>query len=114
MDLNGPSVRLDRAPLKNGSFMISTPAISVAIGLILMYLLLSLACTVINEAIATVLNWRASTLAKGIEHLLDDPTLRHEFKDHGLIKTANVASGPGGPSYLPGRTFALALLGSLD
>lgn len=89
-------------------------AIDVAIGLVLMYLILSLVCTVVNEAISTMLSWRASTLSAGIAKLLDDPNVRQAFQNHGLIKAANAASGPGGPSYLSGESFALALIGCLD
>lgn len=89
-------------------------AIDVAIGLMLMYLVLSLICTVINEHIATLAKLRASTLKSGLEQLLDDPALRAAFYDHGIIAGAKAASGGNHPSYLSGRGFALALLGSLD
>jgi hypothetical protein len=129
-----------------------TAAIDVAIGLILMYLMLSLLCTTINEYIATKLKIRANTLADALQKMLDDPTLREEFYKNGLIvgnkkATATgaqttldaVASGAASvrnmvaaptvtppappakpdhtqdhPSYLSGRTVALALIGSLD
>jgi hypothetical protein len=88
--------------------------VDVAIGLILMYLVLSLICTVVNEHIATLGKLRARTLRAGIEGLLDDPVLRADFYDHGIVASANAASGGGHPSYLSGRGFATALLGSLD
>ena len=65
--------------------MFQSVAIDIAIGLVLMYLVLSLACTVINEFIATKLAWRAKSLAAGLQALLDDPTVRNAFYDHGLI-----------------------------
>src|ERR1700676_795582 len=65
--------------------MFQNVAIDIAIGLVLMYLVLSLACTVINEFIATKLNWRAKSLAAGLQALLDDPTVRNAFYDNGLI-----------------------------
>jgi hypothetical protein len=40
-------------------------AIDVAIGLSLMYLMLSLICTIVNEFIAGVANTRSKTLASG-------------------------------------------------
>jgi hypothetical protein len=88
--------------------------LDIVIGLVLMYLTLSLACTVVNEMIASMLRLRAKTLAAGIAGLIDDPTLKKAFDDHGLIDAAKAASGGQLPSYLPGKTFALALLGSLD
>jgi hypothetical protein len=88
--------------------------LDIVIGLVLMYLTLSLACTVLNEMIASVLRLRATTLAAGIAGLIDDPKLKAAFDAHGLIDAAKAASGGQLPSYLPGKTFALALLGSLD
>ena len=43
--------------------MIQNAAIDVAIALALMYLLLSLTCTVVNEFIASKMNLRAKSLA---------------------------------------------------
>jgi hypothetical protein len=88
--------------------------LDIVIGLVLMYLTLSLACTVLNEMIASVFRLRAATLARSIAGLIDDPKLKSAFDDHGLIDGAKAASGGHSPSYLPGKTFALALLGSLD
>jgi hypothetical protein len=65
--------------------MFQNPAIDIAVGLILMYLVLSLLCTVINEFIATKLRLRSKNLAAGLQELLDDPVVRNAFYDHGLI-----------------------------
>lgn len=65
--------------------MVQNVALDIAIGLALMYLVLSLACTVINEYIATKLNLRADSLAAGLQEILDDPAVRNAFYDHGLI-----------------------------
>jgi hypothetical protein len=98
--------------------MFGNTIIDIAIGLTLMYLVLSLLCTVVNEYIATFMKTRAKTLAATVESLLDHQQLRDSFKKHGLIQSAEVASGDGGgktaPSYLPSRTVAMALIGSLD
>ena len=94
--------------------------IDVAIGLVLMYLGLSMFCTVINEHLATLIRLRATTLATGIKQLLDDPMLRTEFYNHGLIggtkwgSTTGNTSTQAHPSYISGQVFAMALLGSLD
>ena len=88
-------------------------AIDTAIGLVLVYFVLSLVCTVINEYLATWANLRANTLKNSLQQLIDVPRLRTDFYDHGLIDGANDAKG-GHVSYLSGETFALALLGSLD
>ncbi len=117
-------------------------AIDVAIGLILMYLLLSLIVTVVNEIIATAVDLRAANLKDALADIIDNDTLRKDFYDHGLVASLNQAidktQGPlaklialitwlyrlilrkpptnSDPhvSYLSSRTFALALLGSLD
>lgn len=65
--------------------MFQNAAIDIAVGLILMYLVLSLLCTVINEFIATKLRLRSRNLAAGLQELLDDPVVRNAFYDHGLI-----------------------------
>jgi hypothetical protein len=50
--------------------------VDIAIGLILMYLVLSLVCTTVNELIATGLKWRAKDLEKTLTHTIDDPSSR--------------------------------------
>jgi hypothetical protein len=94
----------------------SNAFIDIAIGLILMFLVLSMLTTVINEFIATQMKLRASMLADSLKQMLDNDDLRDEFYKHGLISSANNAVGgnDGHVSYLSGRTFALAVLGSLD
>jgi len=71
--------------------MTNNTALDVAIGLILMYLMLSLLCTVVNEFIATQLNLRAKTLAAALEEILDNKTVRAAFYDHGLISGTKTA-----------------------
>jgi hypothetical protein len=114
-------------------------ALDVAIALILMYLVLSLIVTVVNEAVATAVDLRALNLKGAIEDLIDDPVLKNSFYDHGLIAGINAATAGtatpfsryiayvykwltradsisdfGHVSYLSGQTFALAVLGSVD
>jgi hypothetical protein len=93
--------------------MLQNAVLDIAIGLTLMYLVLSLLCTTVNEFIATITKMRAKNLQSSIEQLLDDPTLLKNFNDHGLIGGAHAASG-GHPSYLDATTVAKALLGALD
>ena len=75
--------------------MFQNAAVDVAISLVLMYLMLSLLCTVINEFIATKLKLRAKSLALALEQLLDDQTLRATFYRHGLIVTSKHAAATG-------------------
>jgi hypothetical protein len=107
------------------------PALDVAIGMIFLYLLLSLIVTTLQEAIATGLRWRAENLYNAVANLLEDPKLPDEWRGlaielykHPLVeKLCRGALGKGGdvrtfgaanarrlPSYLPSRTFAIALL----
>jgi hypothetical protein len=88
--------------------------VDIAIGLSLMYLLLSLMCTTVNEIVSQVLSWRAKMLRKGIEKLIDDGALKLRFYNHGLVVGAKEAADSNHPSYLSGETFARALIGSLD
>ena len=93
--------------------MSGNAAIDIAIGLVLMYLVLSLMATVLNEMVASAMKWRAATLQSAILSIIDDPTLRADFYDHGVIDGTKDAVG-GHTSYLSGRAFATALLGSVD
>ncbi|HVO15833.1 MAG TPA: hypothetical protein VMV26_11495, partial [Alphaproteobacteria bacterium] len=88
--------------------------VDVALGLILMYLVLSLVCTAVNEFIAGVFKLRAAKLRDGIKQLIDDSQVLASFDDHGLIAGTRAALKGRDPSYLSGRTFAAALLDSLD
>ncbi|HEY5198223.1 MAG TPA: hypothetical protein VIJ51_14480 [Solirubrobacteraceae bacterium] len=119
-------------------------ALDVALGLGFVYLLFSVFCSAVQEAIAGVLDLRARTLEKGLANLLDDRgeatsgapipvppaaatpaviqsaatspgSLTDRVLAHGLIRTQYKASTVArrrrrGPSYLPPRTFAIALL----
>ena len=75
--------------------MFQNAAIDVAIGLILMYLMLSLLCTVANEFIATKLRLRSSTLRDALPKLIDDPTVLQNFYAHGLIASSSRAGTTG-------------------
>jgi hypothetical protein len=106
--------------------------IEVAIGLALVYLLLSLICTIITEWIATILALRAHTLKQSIHNLLAGTSesgrsnlgtsnevlrgLTDKLYSHPLIKDLSrrtwldkLFRRDARPSYIPSRTFALAL-----
>jgi len=53
-----------------------------AIGLFLMYLLLSMIATVVQEAIANLLNLRSANLYKGLTALLEDDAFPGLVEDH--------------------------------
>ena len=93
--------------------MNTNAVIDVGIGVLLMYLLLSLVCTMVNELFSSVLALRAKTLATGLKSLIDNDQLLQEFQKHGIIAGQSATAG-GKPSYLAGGAVAAALLDSLD
>jgi hypothetical protein len=93
--------------------MFQNALLDIAIGLVLMYLMLSLICTVVNEFVSTLSNWRAKTLQSGLIKMIDVPELLGTFKKHGLIDSQKTQDGAE-PSYLSARTFVGALVDSLD
>lgn len=92
--------------------MFGLEILDIGIGLIFIFLVLSLICTAANEFIASVTNARARTLKKGIERLFEDTGFgkgfAREFFDHSQIRS--LVESRGGPSYIPARTFSTAVL----
>jgi hypothetical protein len=85
--------------------------LEVAIGLVLLYTILSLFCTAINEWIARWLKLRSKTLKTGIEDLLGGPDAQNlalAFHHHPLI--TGLCFKRDYAAYIPPTTFALALL----
>lgn len=69
------------------------PALDVAIGLIFVFFILAIVCSGINEAVASLLRWRAQMLERGLWELLRDPDAGEKadeafdaLKKHPLIK----------------------------
>src|SRR5262245_33770963 len=91
--------------------MFGSVVLDIAIGVVFIYLLLSLVVTAACELISAVLSWRAKNLMIGVRHLLNDPNqtkLAKKLYEQPLIKSLY---RPGQiPSYIPSRTFAVALL----
>ena len=105
--------------------MFGSHILEIAIGLVFVYLFLSVVCSAVSELIARALKWRARDLERGIRNLLADPLKADEFFRHPLVKglgekpeegkkfnrVRGLMGGPAGkPSYIRSRTFALALL----
>jgi len=90
--------------------MFGSLALEIAMSLALVYLLLALLCSILNEWVAGFLNLRANNLWDGVRNLLYDEKgdeLAHRIYGHPLVKNL---SRPGRrPSYVPARTFAMAL-----
>jgi len=114
--------------------MFGLQILDIAIGLIFVYLLLALICTTASELLAGLLNRRSRNLFVGIRGLLEDEAVRLEnpqtpgdpkgkglvdlFYAHPLIQALHGrqtwGEGRSKPSYIPSRTFALALLDIID
>ena len=99
--------------------MFGSTVLDVAIGLVFVYLLLSLICSAITEGIARVFAMRSGTLKEGIRNLLSGPgdvDYAQKLYDHPLISGLyrqgwgdRLLHRDGKPSYIPTRTFALTL-----
>src|SRR6266481_123416 len=92
--------------------MFGFPVLEVAIGLSFIYLLLSLICTTVNEAIASAFQRRGKTLAEAINTLVSDAGMKDKIYDHPLIKSL-VKEKDSLPSYIPAARFALALMDTI-
>jgi hypothetical protein len=100
--------------------MFGSNVLEVAIGLVFVYLLVSLLCSAINEqVIARFFALRSNTLEDGIKTMLHDPQgegLAKEFYSNPLI-TGLTKQGVfdswrrkvSKPSYISSRTFALVI-----
>ncbi|CAA9454426.1 MAG: Piwi domain protein [uncultured Rubrobacteraceae bacterium] len=69
--------------------MFGSEILEVAIGVGVLYLVLSLVCSAITEAVARAFAMRSGTLRSGIRNLLCDPHgegLARDFYDHPLVK----------------------------
>lgn len=109
--------------------MFDTSVLEVAIGLIFVYLLMSLVCSAANEIIESVLKNRATDLERGIRELFNQDgggELVAKFYNHPLI--SGLFLGPYGriqskaigfrdlvtptnlPSYIPARNFAYTVI----
>ena len=98
--------------------MLGSEIIDVAIGLILMFLLLSLVCSSMKEALETVMKYRSRDLERGLREMFGESQSKDmvaQFYEHPLInglfqgdynakKTGNL------PSYIPTETFSLAVI----
>ena len=93
--------------------MFGSTILEVAVGLLFVYLLLSLLCSAVAEYIEAKFNNRAKYLKEGITLLLNDTAgggvdLAAQLYAHGLVRPF-YRDGTKLPSYIPARTFALAL-----
>jgi hypothetical protein len=94
--------------------MFGSSIIDIAIGLVFIYLLLSLIVSAANEIIERYARKRATDLEKGIREMLRDDALVERLYKHPLVYSLYAKPyTPGGknlPSYIPARNFALAMM----
>ncbi len=108
--------------------MFGSAILDVAIGIVFIYIILSMMCSAMREGIEGWLRTRAAYLERGIRELLSDVntgSLTKRLYEHPLIDplyfgaypTHPLAANPRWysrgrnlPSYIPSRNFALALL----
>lgn len=97
--------------------LFGSAVLDVAIGLIFIYLLLSIICTAANEWLSGLMKSRGRTLAKGISQLLDSQPLKDNselngflttFYGHPLIK--GMMQDKRHPTYISGRVFAKVVM----
>lgn len=109
--------------------MFGSEVLDVAIGVIFVFLLVSLICSAIREGIEAWMRSRATHLEQGIRELLHDPGatgLARALYDHPMVSvlyrgkyqpidtikgwTTALTRNKRLPSYIPSRNFALALM----
>ena len=83
--------------------------IEVTTGIVLIYLILSLVCTSMLEAVIGKFGFKRENLEKAVVQLLDDETLAKKVYDQPEIKAL---CGPSAvkPSYIPTDVFARSIL----
>ncbi len=97
--------------------MFGSEILEVALGLILVYLLLSLMCSILSEWIARVVALRSNTLDKALQNLLGDPAIVKQLYNHPLVKGLSqkglfdkLFHRESRPSYISTHTFSLVLM----
>ena len=90
--------------------MFNSGILDVAIGIVFVYLLVSLMVSAFSELFSALLRYRGRILWQALHHLLpvaNGQSLAQQIYDHPLIGGLSRANRP---SYIPSRTFSLALL----
>ncbi len=100
--------------------MFGLETLDIVIGMIFVFLMLSLVCTAVNEIIEAWLNKRADYLQQGISELVSRPGeeinlgMVQRIYDHplisGLFRGTYNKDGSFLPSYIPSENFAMALI----
>jgi len=99
--------------------MFGSDILDVVIGMVFIFLLLSLVCSALNELLEALLKNRARDLERGIGHMIGDPANASKFIDaiynHGMVNSLFKGAYPAPrkgdlPSYIPAKNFALAVM----
>jgi len=93
----------------------NSAVLDMAIGMIFIYLLMSLLCSAVQELLSSTFKLRAKNLQQGIDALLNDPNaafFAHEFHLHPLID--KLAPSGRSPSYIPASHFSAVVMDILD
>jgi hypothetical protein len=109
--------------------MFNSSVLDVAIGLIFVFLTVSLICGLITEAWATIFSWRANTLLTGVKDMVNDQgftKLARDLYNHALVNprgpgvpagatpaAATAAAVTNKPAYIDPQHFAGAMLDTL-
>jgi hypothetical protein len=88
--------------------------LEVGIGLVLSWLILSVAAMQIQEWVSSTFAWRAQFLSRAIRNMLGSDQLTNEFYNHPLILSLSKPRKKPGvyrrPSYIPADKFSTAIL----
>lgn len=91
--------------------------IEIVIGLVFIYLVLSLLSTTINELIFGLLHMRGKNLKKSLEYMLkdiDEDKLFKDFFDHPIFSKLRLNKKNRYPSYMKSSTFSKVIIESLS
>lgn len=108
--------------------MFNSTVFDIVLGMVFIYLVLSLICTAAKEFIEGLTRMRANDLERGLKELLQDPTatgLVTQIYQHPLIDSLFQGDyspdpkrrkqiGSQLPTYIPARNFALALMNLIE
>jgi hypothetical protein len=99
--------------------MFGSDILDIVIGMVFIFLLLSLVCSALKEFLEALVKNRARDLERGIRELIGDPQNTTNFVEkiynHGLVNSlfkGCYTPGKKGnlPSYIPSANFALAVI----
>jgi len=98
--------------------MFQTPILDVAVGLIVVYIMLALACTSFNEWLAQALSFRAQTLKKVLLGLFGSDQQGLQFAknlyEHPIFDSLTPGRPGSLPEFVPANLFSLALADHLE